>query len=139
MLWLVPSRCDSGRPSIFGGAGFILQRLSGSGQAFVEMTGDVVEIDLSPGDELRVHPGHVALFESTVAVDLTTVPGIKNKIFGGDGLFLARLSGTGRVWLQSITPSRRCDTVESSAKPKSSSCNVGGTIKETASRLSRLI
>ncbi len=88
---------------IFGGAGFILQRLSGNGQAFVEMTGDVVEIDLTPGDDLRVHPGHVALFESTVSVDLTTVPGIKNKLFGGDGLFLARLSGTGKVWLQSIT------------------------------------
>ena len=88
---------------VFGGAGFILQRLSGSGQAFVEMHGDVVEYDLGPGDELRVHPGHVALFESTVNVELTTVPGIKNKLFGGDGLFLARLTGTGRVWLQSIT------------------------------------
>jgi len=88
---------------IFGGAGFILQRLSGQGQAFVEMTGDVVEVDLAPGDDLRVHPGHVAMFESTVSVDLTTVPGIKNKLFGGDGLFLARLSGTGKVWLQSIT------------------------------------
>jgi len=88
---------------IFGGAGFILQRLSGNGQAFVEMTGDVVEVQLSPGDDLRVHPGHVAMFESTVSVDLTTVPGIKNKIFGGDGLFLARLSGSGKVWLQSIT------------------------------------
>ncbi len=88
---------------IFGGAGFILQRLSGNGQAFVEMTGDVVEVDLTPGDELRVHPGHVALFESTIGVNLTTVPGIKNKLFGGDGLFLASLSGTGKVWLQSIT------------------------------------
>ena len=81
---------------IFGGAGFILQRLSGHGQAFVEMTGDVVEVDLAPGDMLRVHPGHVALFESTVAVELATVPGIKNKIFGGDGLFLARLIGLGQ-------------------------------------------
>ena len=88
---------------LFGGAGFILQRLSGQGLAFVEMTGDVVEIDLAPGDELRVHPGHVALFDASISVELTTVPGIKNKIFGGDGLFLARLTGQGRVWLQSIS------------------------------------
>jgi len=88
---------------IFGGAGFILQRLSGQGTAFVEMHGDVVEIDLSPTDVLRVHPGHVALFESKVNLELTTVPGIRNKLFGGDGLFLAQLRGPGKVWLQSIT------------------------------------
>jgi uncharacterized protein (TIGR00266 family) len=88
---------------VFGGAGFILQKLSGQGQACVELHGDVVEYDLTPGEELRVHPGHVALFESTISVELTTVPGIKNKLFGGDGLFLASLTGTGRVWLQSIT------------------------------------
>jgi uncharacterized protein (TIGR00266 family) len=88
---------------IFGGAGFLLQRLSGRGTAFVEMHGDVVEIDLVAGDVLRVHPGHVALFESAVSVELTTVPGIRNKLFGGDGLFLAQLRGPGKVWLQSIT------------------------------------
>jgi uncharacterized protein (TIGR00266 family) len=88
---------------IFGGAGFILQRLSGSGRAYVEMHGDVVELELQPGDVLRVHPGHVAMFESHVDLQLTTVPGIRNKLFGGDGLFLALLNGPGRVWLQSIT------------------------------------
>jgi len=88
---------------IFAGAGFILQRLSGRGNAFVEMHGDVVEIDLAPGDLLRVHPGHVALFEATIPLQLTTVPGIRNKFFGGDGLFLAQLTGPGKVWLQSIT------------------------------------
>jgi len=88
---------------IFGGAGFILQRLSGSGNAFVEMHGDVVEIDLAPGEQLRVHPGHVALYESAIPLELTTVPGIRNKLFGGDGLFLAQLRGPGKVWLQSIT------------------------------------
>jgi uncharacterized protein (TIGR00266 family) len=90
---------------LFAGAGFILQRLSGQGLAFVEMTGDVVEIDLAAGDELRVHPGHVALFDASINLELTTVPGIKNKIFGGDGLFLARLTGVGKVWLQSISMS----------------------------------
>jgi len=88
---------------IFGGAGFILQRLSGRGVAFVEMHGDVVECDLAAGDLLRVHPGHVALFETAVSLELTTVPGIRNKLFGGDGLFLAALRGPGKVWLQSIT------------------------------------
>jgi uncharacterized protein (TIGR00266 family) len=88
---------------IFGGAGFVLQRLSGKGQAFVELHGDVVEYDLAHGDELRVHPGHVGLFDASISVELTTVPGICNKLFGGDGLFLARLTGVGRVWLQSIT------------------------------------
>jgi uncharacterized protein (TIGR00266 family) len=88
---------------VFGGAGFILQRLSGSGRAYVEMHGDVVELELQPGDVLRVHPGHVAMFESHVDLQLTTVPGIRNKLFGGDGLFLALLNGPGRVWLQSIT------------------------------------
>ena len=67
------------------------------------MTGDVVELELAAGDELRVHPGHLALFDATISVELTTVPGIKNKIFGGDGLFLARLTGQGKVWLQSIS------------------------------------
>lgn len=88
---------------IFGGAGFILQRLSGSGRAFVEMHGDVVERELAAGDVLRVHPGHVAMYDATVPLELTTVPGIRNKLFGGDGLFLAQLRGPGRVWLQSIT------------------------------------
>jgi uncharacterized protein (AIM24 family) len=88
---------------VFGGAGFILQRLGGSGQAFVELHGDVVEYDLAAGEQLRVHPGHVGLFETSVSVELTTLPGIRNKLFGGDGLFLARLRGPGKVWLQSIS------------------------------------
>jgi uncharacterized protein (TIGR00266 family) len=88
---------------IFGGAGFILQKLSGNGSAFVEMHGDVVEADLGPGEVLRVHPGHVGLYEAHVPLELTTVPGIRNKLFGGDGLFLAQLTGPGKVWLQSIT------------------------------------
>src|SRR5579862_9845270 len=88
---------------LFGGAGFILQRLSGRGTAFVEMHGDVVECELAPGDLLRVHPGHVAMFDHAVSLELTTVPGIRNKLFAGDGLFLAALRGPGKVWLQSIT------------------------------------
>jgi uncharacterized protein (AIM24 family) len=86
---------------IFGGEGFILERLGGSAQAWVELEGEVVTYDLKPGETLRVHPGHVGMFESSVAFDLTTIPGIANVIFGSDGLFLVALTGPGRVWLQS--------------------------------------
>lgn len=87
----------------FGGTGFTLQRLSGSGRAYVELHGDVVEFDLAAGEKLRTHPGHVGLFDASVTLNLTTIPGIKNKFFGGEGLFLTELVGPGKVWLQSIT------------------------------------
>lgn len=87
---------------IFGGEGFILQRLAGDAQAYVELSGEVVTYDLGPGETLRVHPGHVGMFQSSVSFDITTVPGIRNRLFGGDGLFLVQLKGPGRVWLQSM-------------------------------------
>lgn len=87
---------------IFGGEGFILQKLAGTADAWVELDGEVVVYDLQPNQTLRVHPGHVGMFQESVSFDITTVPGIKNKIFGGDGLFLAKLSGPGRVWLQTL-------------------------------------
>lgn len=62
--------------------------------------------DLRPGEVLRVHPGHVGLFHDTVQFGITTVKGIKNKIFGGDGIFLAEMTGPGRVWLQSLPLAR---------------------------------
>ena len=88
---------------IFGGDGFFLQKLSGQAQAFIELSGEVVIYDLAPGQQLLVHPGHVGMFEGTVNFDITVVPGIANVLFGNQGLFLARLSGPGRVWLQSLT------------------------------------
>jgi uncharacterized protein (TIGR00266 family) len=88
---------------IFGGDGFVLQKMAGTADAWVEIDGEVMVYDLQPGEVLRVHPGHVAMFQANVAFEITTVPGIKNKIFGGDGLFLAKLSGPGRVWLQTLT------------------------------------
>jgi uncharacterized protein (TIGR00266 family) len=87
---------------IFGGEGFILQKLSGRGLAFVSLSGEVVSYDLAPGETLRVHPGHVGMFEQSVQFQMTTVPGIANKLFGGDGLFLVALTGPGRIWLQSL-------------------------------------
>lgn len=86
-----------------GGFGFVLQKLEGAGHAWIELAGELSEYDLQPGQSLRVHPAHVGLVESTVEYELTTVPGIKNKVFGGDGLFLLRLTGPGKVWLQSLS------------------------------------
>jgi len=91
---------------IFGGTGFRMQRISGQGLAFIEMHGEVVVYDLQPGNTLRVHPGHVAMFQEGVQFNVTTMPGIKNALFGGDGIFLATLTGPGRIWLQSMTLSR---------------------------------
>lgn len=87
---------------LFGGEGFILQRVSGTGLAFFEIDGEVVEKDLAPGETLRVDTGHVAMFQESVRFDVTAVRGIKNWIFGGEGLFLTTLTGPGRVWLQTL-------------------------------------
>jgi uncharacterized protein (TIGR00266 family) len=86
----------------FGGDGFRLQKISGQGRAWCELSGEIVVYDLQPGEVMRVHPGHVGLFQDTVKFQITTVKGIKNKIFGGDGIFLAEMVGPGRIWLQSL-------------------------------------
>ncbi len=91
---------------IFGGDGFILQRVSGMGTAWLELSGELIRKDLQPGEVLRVHPGHVGAFMTSVNFQITTVPGIKNIFFGGDGLFLAQLMGPGTVWLQTLPLSR---------------------------------
>lgn len=84
---------------LFGGEGFIMQRLSGNGMAFVEIDGDLVEYVLSPGQQLIVDTGNVAGFEPSVQMDIRTVSGAKNVLFGGEGLFNTVLTGPGRVWL----------------------------------------
>ena len=91
---------------IFGGDCFLLQRVGGQGTAWLELSGELIVKNLAPGELLRVHPGHVGAFQSSVAFQITTVPGIKNMIFGGDGLFLAELMGPGAVWLQTLPISR---------------------------------
>ena len=87
---------------IFGGDGFLLQKVSGSGQAWIELSGEVVPYTLGAGETLRVHPGHVGMFDSTVSFTITRISGIRNMLFGGDGIFLAALTGPGRIWLQSL-------------------------------------
>lgn len=87
---------------LFGGEGFILQRLSGPGLAFVNFDGEIVERTLAPGETLRVDTGHVAMFETSVDFDMEVVRGFRNILLGGEGFFLGTLRGPGRVWLQTM-------------------------------------
>ena len=87
---------------LFGGEGFIMQRLSGSGTAFVEIDGDLMEYNLKPGQKIIVDTGNVAGFETSVQMDIQTVSGAKNMLFGGEGIFHTVLTGPGRVWLQTM-------------------------------------
>lgn len=91
---------------LFGGEGFILQKLEGDGLAFLNAGGTVHARDLAPGEVLRVDTGCLVAFEERVDYDIQTVKGIKTAIFGGEGLFFAKLTGPGRVWVQSLPFSR---------------------------------
>ncbi len=87
---------------LFGGEGFIMQRLHGSGIAFVEIDGDLKEVTLARGEQIIVDTGNVAGYESGVQMDITQIKGAKNVFFGGEGLFNTVLTGPGRVWLQTM-------------------------------------
>ncbi len=78
---------------LFGGEGFILQKISGPGTAFVEIPGEVRKFELGDGELIKVDPGHIAMFEPSVEYDITAVKGLKNVLFSGEGLFLATLKG----------------------------------------------
>ena len=86
----------------FGGEGFIMQHLSGSGTAFVEVDGELVEYTLAPGQQMVVDTGNVLGFDLGVSIDIQSVPGLKNKLLGGEGLFNTVLTGPGRIWLQTM-------------------------------------
>jgi uncharacterized protein (TIGR00266 family) len=86
----------------FGGEGFILQKITGPGVAFIEIPGELREYELAAGATMRVDPGHIAMFEPTVNYDVSRVKGLKNIFFSGEGLFLATLKGPGKVWMQSL-------------------------------------
>lgn len=87
---------------LFGGEGFVLQKLTGPGVAFVCLDGEIMEYTLGPNEILKVDTGHVAMYEPTVSFDIEMVKGFSNILFGGEGLFLAVLRGPGRVWLQTM-------------------------------------
>jgi uncharacterized protein (TIGR00266 family) len=86
----------------FGGAGFILQRVTGPGTVFLDLSGEVVTRQLAPGERLLVHAGHVGVHEPTVSFDIQMLRGFSNILFGGEGLFVATLTGPGEVHLQSM-------------------------------------
>ncbi len=88
--------------SLFGGEGFIMQRLSGKGTAFIEIDGELVTYELAPGQQIVVDTGNVAGYEASVQMDIHQVPGLKNMFFGGEGLFNTVLTGPGRIWLQTM-------------------------------------
>lgn len=88
--------------ALFGGEGLFLQKITGPGIAFMELAGEIVEYNLEAGQGLKVDPGHVAIMDPTVDFDVAMVKGLKNIFFAGEGLFLATVRGSGRVWLQSM-------------------------------------
>jgi uncharacterized protein (TIGR00266 family) len=105
---------------LFGGEGFILQKITGPGVVFLEISGDAREYDLQAGEVMKVDPGHIALYEPSVDYDITSVKGIKNMLFSGEGLFLATLKGPGRIWLQSMPISNLAAKIKQYIPTKSS-------------------
>lgn len=87
---------------LFGGEGFIMQRLSGNGIAFLEFDGHVVEYELRPGQQIVVDTGYLAAMDATCNMEIQTVPGLKNMVFGGEGVFNTVVTGPGHVWLQTM-------------------------------------
>lgn len=90
----------------FGGEGFIMQKITGPGKVYLEIDGEVVKKELAEGEKLKVDNGYVAAMTSSVNLDIETVPGLKNIVFGGEGLFLTTLKGPGTVYLQSMPVSK---------------------------------
>ena len=86
----------------FGGEGFIMQKLSGTGLAFVEIDGSVVDYTLQAGQSMLVDTGYLAMMDETVTLDIQAVKGIKNMVFGGEGIFNTRVTGPGRIWIQTM-------------------------------------
>lgn len=98
--------------------GFILQKLTGPGTAFVELDGSVMEYNLAPGEVMKVDQGHIGMFEESVSFEIETVKGVKNMFLSGEGVFLATLKGPGKVWLQTMPLSRIVDLIAMSMPSK---------------------
>lgn len=88
--------------ALFGGEGFIMQRFSGRGMVFLEIDGSVVQYDLDPGETLDIDNGYLAAMDDTVRFEIKTISGVKNVLFGGEGLFNVQVTGPGHVWLQTM-------------------------------------
>lgn len=116
---------------LFGGEGFILQRLTGDGLAFVHAGGTILEKDLVAGETLMVDTGCLVAFHPNVSYDIQMVSGFKNLLFGGEGLFLAKITGPGKVYLQSVPFSRLADRIVSASRKyggKEESRGLGGIL-----------
>jgi uncharacterized protein (TIGR00266 family) len=100
----------------FGGEGFILERLEGTGEAFIHSGGTIIAMTLAAGERLKVDTGCLVAFDPTVDYDIQFVGGIKTAIFGGEGLFFATLTGPGRVWIQTLPFSRLADRIIAARK-----------------------
>ena len=87
---------------LFGGEGFIMQRISGYGTVFAEFDGHVVEYELQPGQKIIVDTGYIAAMSATCSMDIQAVPGMKNMLFGGEGIFNTVVTGPGHIWLQTM-------------------------------------
>lgn len=87
---------------LFGGEGFVMQKISGTGIVFAEFDGHIVEYELQPGQKIVVDTGYLAAMDLTCKMEVQTVPGVKNVLFGGEGLFNTVISGPGHVWLQTM-------------------------------------
>jgi uncharacterized protein (TIGR00266 family) len=114
----------------FGGDGFFMQKLTGNGLAFIEVDGEVLEFDLKPGETIRVHASHVAAFESSIDFDVQMMRGIKNIFFGGEGLFLATLTGPGKVWLHTVTVNNMAAVLAPRIGTRESGFGLGGVIED---------
>jgi uncharacterized protein (TIGR00266 family) len=117
---------------LFGGEGFIMQKLEGDGQVYIHAGGTTVQRELAPGEMLRVDTGCLVAMTQTVDYDIQFVGGIKNTLFGGEGLFFAQLRGPGHVWIQSLPFSRLADNIIAAAP------RAGGRGKEEGSLLGGL-
>lgn len=117
---------------LFGGEGFILQKLEGDGMAFVHAGGTLIERDLAAGESLRVDTGCVVGFAPSVDYDIQAVGGFTNSLFGGEGLFLTKLTGPGRIYIQSLPFSRLADRIEAALKSQTGestgAAGIGGDI-----------
>jgi uncharacterized protein (TIGR00266 family) len=95
---------------LFGGEGFVLQKFSGNGMVFFEIDGEVIEKDLQPGEKILADPGHIAAMGETVDFDIEMVKGAKNILFG-EGLFFSKLTGLGKVWIQTMPISKLAEAI----------------------------
>jgi uncharacterized protein (TIGR00266 family) len=115
---------------LFGGEGFIMQKLEGDGWVFVQMGGNVIERTLAPGEVLHVDTGCVAAFTPSVNFDLESVGGVKSMLFGGEGVFFARLAGPGKVWIQSLPFSRLAGRMMQAAMGRGQNRGEGSVLGE---------